>query len=60
VSLDWFNMLYQVLLGRRKARASARSSRSMAWPMPSAMIDGALAGRLSFLLPCGRSGASAR
>jgi len=30
VALDWFNMLYQVLLGRRRARASAHSRRSMA------------------------------
>ena len=28
VTLDWFNMLYQVLLGPERARASAPSSRS--------------------------------
>jgi len=28
VALDWFNMLYQVLLGQEKVRASGRSWRS--------------------------------
>ena len=35
VSLDWFNMLYQVLLGQEKARGSARSSRSTGSAMRS-------------------------
>ena len=35
ISLDWFNMLYQVLLGQEKARASARSSPPTACKIPS-------------------------
>ena len=46
VSQTWFATIYQILLGKSAARASAPSSRSTASPRPARLIARALAGEL--------------